>query len=200
MFREKTRLVQRRGFLQRIKPFYFLLIYLAAIPTYAISYCIFVPHGFFAPNAYLENSAKMDTQSIENIIKSAILANLPGTKPQSASKMDRTFTKSDYIDVKQLSIDKGGHLNFQLYASDNPRNMDRIHVVLLNDAAKAEVAKGVYAISMFIYIGDPLYDDLRDPSSAEDYKLLNSLFPQPPQYENVWGGGFLSVASRQVAG
>ena len=59
-------------FLSRVHPFMYLLLYLIAIPSFASLFMVFAPHGFYAPYARYEPSAREDTGSLASCLKAVL--------------------------------------------------------------------------------------------------------------------------------
>jgi Ion channel len=58
--------------LSRVRPLWFLVAYVAAIPAFGLLYVFAVPHSFFAPYARLEPSAVSDRRELENTFEAAL--------------------------------------------------------------------------------------------------------------------------------
>jgi hypothetical protein len=56
----------------QIRPLWFLLIYLIAIPAFGLLYVFVTPHGFYAPYERYEAEATSDTTKLEAMLEAAI--------------------------------------------------------------------------------------------------------------------------------
>ena len=56
----------------QIRPLWFLLIYLIAIPTFGLLYAFATPHGFYEPYARYEAEATSDRTKLESMLEAAL--------------------------------------------------------------------------------------------------------------------------------
>jgi hypothetical protein len=58
--------------LSQVRPLWFLLTYLTAIPTFGLLYTFVAPHGFYAPYARYEPAAASDTLQLASTLQAAL--------------------------------------------------------------------------------------------------------------------------------
>src|SRR5262249_32616287 len=62
----------KRRILSEVRPLWFLLIYLIAIPTFGILYTVAAPHDFYVSSARSDREAASDTANLESMLEAAL--------------------------------------------------------------------------------------------------------------------------------
>jgi hypothetical protein len=107
-----------------IRPLFYLLFYVAMIPVWGAIYTLLTPHGFYAPYARLEPSAKADGDNIAEMLTGIIRTSLRNHNEEKIVSGDWQLNPTTAI-VDSVGATDTGQLTFRLRISADGINSER---------------------------------------------------------------------------